>query len=438
MNRAVLLLGLGVVAAVPILWGAPALQIAGLGALTATTAAIGWGLRFGRLSVRQADLLYAGGLALNILGGIVLHLAFAGWTLLVVLNGVIFLSQLRAGARRDMPTFAAFALFLPRTLAGPAVGYRSFARRLRAGLAAPWSAARAETGAICLVVGLAKWLILGRALGRYIAPVFAAAEAGSAVGGTDAWLATVANYLELYFELSGACDVAGGLLLLIGVSLPPAFLAPLRASSLASFWRRFHRPLVAFATVYLHRPLRLGGRVSSPMAGLAAFVCAGLWFSPGLGGLAWGLLQATALLADREARRLLPASRWPGWLATQLFMAATAVLLHVSSLAAAGRIFEGLVGRTGFALPLAAVNFFSPAWQKHLVFTDQPLIAGHAIGLIVTLLLLAIAVVALAVPPLHIASRAWRRVYFVAAIYFVLGLSLQIDAVPISFSGLRF
>src|SRR6185437_8972687 len=130
---------------------------------------------------------------------------------------------------------------------------------------------------------------------------------------------------------------------------------------------------------------------------VAAFVCAGLWLAPGASGLVWSLVQSAALLVDREARRLVASPRWLGWLATQLFMAVTAVLLHVASLGAAGRLFAGLSGRPGFALPVAAMNFFSTDWQKRLVFTDQPLIANHTIGLIITLLLLVIAVVASAV-----------------------------------------
>jgi hypothetical protein len=439
MSRKVLFLCLvGIATAVTILRDAPPMQIAGLGALVAATAAVGWAMRFGKLSTAQADLLYVIGLVLNVGGGIALHATFAGGTLLVMLNGVIFLSQLRAGARRDAAAFAAFALFLPRTLAGPVVGYRSFTRRLQAALTAPWDAARAEIGAIYLAVGLAKWLILGHALGRSIAPVFAAADAGAAVGGTDAWLATIANYLQLYFELSGACDAAIGLLLVVGISLPPAFVAPLRASSIASFWRRYHRPLVAVAKVYLQRTFRVGGRVAARVAGLAAFVCAGLWLAPGVGGLVWGVVQAAELLVDRATRRVLKVPRPVGWLVTQFFMAVTALLLHTSSLAAAGRLFEGLIGRAGFALPTAALNFFSPDWQKRLVFTDQPLIAGHTIGLIVLVLLLAIAALAVAVPPLHAASRGWRRTYFAVVIYFVLGLVLQLPSIPVLFAGLRF
>jgi hypothetical protein len=432
IRAAACLVLIAIVAAVPVLLGAPVIQIASLGALIATTAAIGWGLRFARLSPVQANLLFAAGIGLNLAAGAAMHAAFAGWILLVVANGVIFLSQLRAGARRDGPAVAAFMLFLPRTLAGPVVGYRSFARRLRKGLARPWDPALAEAGAIQLAVGLGKWLVLAREFERMIAPVFAAAEAGARVGGTDAWLAAIANYLQLYFQLSGACDVAIGLLLLAGIRLPPAFQAPLRAVSVASFWRRYHRTLVAFTKVYLYRTLRVGGRVPSRVAGLAAFVVAGLWFAPGLPGLAWGGLQAAAMLVGRPS--------WPrpvGWLATQLFMALTALLLHVSSLGAVQRLLEGLIGHAGFALPAAALNFFPPAWRKHLVFTDQPLIANHTLGLIVVLLLLAISAVALAVPSLDKASRTWRRAYFAVVIYFVLGLAVQLDAIPVSFAGIR-
>lgn len=432
MSRGTWLALIGIVTAVPILLGAPTLQIAGLGALIGATAAIGWALRFGALAPERANLLYAAGIALNVAAGVAMHLAFGDWTLLVVVSDVIFLSQLRAGARRDVPTFLAFMLYLPRTLAGPVVGYRSFARRLGAGLSGPWDAALAEAGAIQLAVGLAKWLVLARELERAIAPVFAAAEAGTRVGGTDAWLATVANYLQLYFQLSGACDAAAGLLLLVGIRLPPAFQAPLRASTVASFWRRYHRTLVAFARVYLCRPLRATGRVPSNAAGVAAFVLAGLWFAPGLPGLVWGLLQSAAMRIGTPA--------WPrplGWLATQLFMALTALLLHVSSLGAMARLVEGLLGQAGFALPVAAQNFFPPAWHERLVFTDQPLIADHTLGLIVLVLLLAISAVAVAVPSLDRASRAWRRTYFVAVIYFVLGLALQLGAIPVSFAGIR-
>lgn len=423
---------IGIVAAAPILLGAPTIQIASVGALIAATGAIGWALRFGMLEPARANLLCAAGIALNLAAGLAMHLAFAGWTLLVVVNGVICLSQLRAGARRDPPTFLAFMLFLPRTLAGPVVGYRSFARRLRSGLARPWDAALAEAGAIQLAVGLAKWLVLARELDRTIAPVFAAAEAGAPVGGTDAWLATIAYYLQLYFQLSGACDVAAGLLLLVGVRLPPAFQAPLRASSVASFWRRYHRTLVAFAKVYLYRPLQATGRVPSHAAGVVAFVLAGMWFAPGLPGLVWGVLQSVAMRFGRQT--------WPrplGWLATQLFMALTALLLHVSSLGAMQQLVEGLLGQAGFALPMAALNFFPLEWRKQLVFTDQPLIANHTLGLVTLLLLLAISAVALAVPPFDRASRVWRRAYFVIVIYFVLGLALQLGAIPVTFAGAR-
>lgn len=429
--------------AVPILRGVAPLQIAGVAAVVALTGGIGWLIQSGRLPASLATPLYWSGLGCNVLAALALHATYAGWTLLLLVNGVVFLTQLRAGSRADGTAFLAFTLFLPRSLAGPVVGYRSFARRLQAGLRGRWSAAAAETGATYLAVGLAKLLLLGGEFERYIAPVFAAADAGATVGGTDAWVATIANYLQLYFELSGACDIACGVLLLAGVRVPPSFHAPLRATSIAGFWRRYHRTLVAFLRVYLYRPLRLGGRVPPLVAGTLAFLVAGLWLAPSALGLVWGLLQSAALLVDREARRRIAAPRGAalrsaGWFATHLFMAVTALFLRLSSLAGAGSLLQGLLGQAGFALPTASLNFFSPERQKQLVFTGAPLIANHTIGLIVTLLLLAIAfVAALAGPSLDVASRPWRRAYFIVVIYFVLGLALQITTISTMFPGAR-
>ena len=39
------------------------------------------------------------------------------------------------------------------------------------------------------------------------------------------------------------------------------------------------------------------------------------------------------------------------------------------------------------------------------------------------------------IAPLDRASRVWRRTYFVVVVYFVLGLALQLKAVPVSFAG---
>lgn len=444
MNRTDVLVTVSVACAIPILVGAPLLQIVVEAAVVAATGAIGWALCFGKRPAAATTKLYWAGIAINLLAAIALHLAYKGWTLIFLVNGIVFLFQIRAGLRPDGAGFLAYNLFLPRTMAGPVVGARSFSRRLKAGLTGPWSASLAESGTVYLVVGLAKMVILGAEIERYIAPVFVAADAGATIGGTDAWLATIANYLQLYFQISGACDIACGVLLMVGVRMPPSFHAPLRATSATSFWRRYHRTLGAFVRVYLYRPFRFGGQVPPSWAAVLSLVCVGLWLAPTALGILWGLVQAAALLVDRGARwwiapRIGRYGRWTGWLATQLFMAVTAIFLRLSTLGGLGSLLDGLLGKSGFALPTAMLNFFSRDLQKYIALTDAPLIANHAIGVIAIVLLIVIGGVgALAGPALDVSSRGWRRLYFVVAIYFVVGLVLRLADVYVPIFGARF
>jgi D-alanyl-lipoteichoic acid acyltransferase DltB (MBOAT superfamily) len=445
MNRTAVafFLAMSVICAIPILRGSPLPQIAAEAAVVAATGAIGWALWFGKRPAAAATKLYWSGIAINLIAAVALHFLYKGWTLLFLVNGIVFLFQLRAGARPDTTGFLAYNLFLPRTIAGPIVGYRSFGRRLQAGLTGSWNPELVERGAIFLAVGLAKMVILGGEIERYIAPVFAAADAGVKVGGTDAWLTMIANYLQLYLQLSGACDIACGVLLMIGVRLPLSFHAPLRATNVASFWRRYHRTLGAFVRVYLYRPFRFDGRVSPSWAAIGSLICVGLWLAPSLLGIVWALLQSAALVVDRAARRwiaprLARYAGWGGWIATQLFMAVTALFLRTASLGSVGSLLDGLQGNAGFALPRAMLNFFSREQQKLLVFTDAPLIANHALGLISIVLLIVIGgVAALTGPALDVSTRGWRRVYFVLVIYFVLGLALRLAEVYVPIFGVR-
>lgn len=411
--------------------------------LLAATWAIGWALRYRGLSSGSA-VLYWFGIAGNVMGAFLLHAAYGPWTMLLVVNAVIFLTQVRAGlARPAVVDVLPFVLFVPRNLAGPVVGYRSFTRRMRSGSNVPGHGNFAEIGLIYIAVGLAKTLLFGAELEFYIAPVFTAASGGTIIGGTDAWAATIANYLQLYFELSGACDIAAGALLVAGMRVPTSFYGPIAATGVASFWRRFHRTAVAFVRVYLYRPLRGGGLIPRPVAATAALIAVGLWLAPSSLGLVWALAQSAAMLIETTARRLTKSApswavRVPGWIATQAFMALTSLLLRVPTPEGVGSLLRGLAGKAGFALPAAMGEFFTNKERQYFVFTQDPLIASHALGLMNVVLLSAIGFAAALVGPnLEAASRRWRRAYFVAVIYFVLGFTVQQAPMLVSFHGVH-
>ena len=78
------------------------------------------------------------------------------------------------------------------------------------------------------------------------APIF---DRASVVGVADAWRATLAYTLQLYFDFSGYTDMAIGLALMLGFVLPVNFNSPYQARRIVDFWRRWHMTLSSFLRV---------------------------------------------------------------------------------------------------------------------------------------------------------------------------------------------
>ena len=84
------------------------------------------------------------------------------------------------------------------------------------------------------------------------------AAQGQAPEFLTAWSAAIAYTaytLQLYFDFSGYSDMAIGLGLLFGLSLPLSFNSPYKATSMIDFWRRWHMTLSRFLRDYLYLPL---------------------------------------------------------------------------------------------------------------------------------------------------------------------------------------
>jgi alginate O-acetyltransferase complex protein AlgI len=86
----------------------------------------------------------------------------------------------------------------------------------------------------------------------WVAPIF---DRAPVVVFSDAWGATLAFALQLYFDFSGYTDMAIGLALMLNVVLPENFDSPYQARSIIDFWRRWHMTLSNFLRDYLYIPL---------------------------------------------------------------------------------------------------------------------------------------------------------------------------------------
>lgn len=108
-------------------------------------------------------------------------------------------------------------------------------------------------------------------------------------------------YLDFYAYSCIAVALGG----LHGVRLTMNFANPYGASSLASFWHRWHVSLSSWWRDYVY--ISLGGRrlgwVRETAAVLAVFTLSGLWHGAGVGFLMWGVWHGCGLLLERAGSR---------------------------------------------------------------------------------------------------------------------------------------
>lgn len=172
-------------------------------------------------------------------------------------------------------------------------------------------------GIAWFTLGLAKKVLIADKLSEYVGIAFANA---SQLSMADAWLASFAYTLQLYFDFSGYSEMAIGLGLMLNFKLPLNFNSPYRSTSIIEFWRRWHMTLSAFLKDYLYIPLG-GNRTGHHLRNiLITMLLAGLWHGAGWTFIFWGGLHGLYICINhlwRKAGHSMP--KPAGWFIT--FMA---------------------------------------------------------------------------------------------------------------------
>lgn len=223
-------------------------------------------------------------------------------------QAVAYLVDVGRGACRPARSaldFANFLAFFPKLCAGPIARPAELLPQMED---LPGRDARIDTGrALWLVVfGLLKKTVLANFLAeRLVDPFFS--HAGS-LGAADALLGAWGYAVQLYLDFSAYTDMAVGLALLLGFTLPVNFDAPYHSRTLQEFWRRWHISLSSWLRDYLYIPLG-GSRRGAARTYLNLFLTmllGGLWHGAGWMFLLWGALHGAYLAAERLVLRRLP------------------------------------------------------------------------------------------------------------------------------------
>jgi len=158
-------------------------------------------------------------------------------------------------------------------------------------------------GVLIFTMGLVKKLVFADPLTGWSQRAFDHADQLSML---DAWGASLGYTLSYYFDLSGYADMAIGLGLLFGISLPINFDSPTKSRSIIEFWRRWHMTLSRFLRDYLY--IGLGGNRRGPFRRYLNLVITmtlgGLWHGAAWTFVFWGILHGTYLLVNHAWRTL--------------------------------------------------------------------------------------------------------------------------------------
>ena len=250
-------------------------------------------------------------------------------------------------AQKNLMDLAAYIAMFPQLIAGPIVRYADVREQLHTRRTTGQDLA---AGLSRFVAGLSKKVLLANTLYALVTQFKAAGQRTVLF----CWLYALAYVLHLYFDFSGYSDMAIGLGRIFGFHFPENFQYPYISRSITEFWRRWHISLGTWFRDYVYIPLG-GNRVPRArwVLNLAVvWALTGLWHGAAWNFVAWGLLFAVLLLAEK-----LWLGKWLhrhpalGHFYVLAAVLASFVLFDADSVAGALGVLAGMAGLAG--LPAA-------------------------------------------------------------------------------------
>lgn len=204
---------------------------------------------------------------------------------------------------KNILDFGFYVSFFPQLVAGPIVRASEFIPQLYE----PYKVTKEQAGLgiFWILNGLLKKLFLADYLAvQFIDRVF---DNPQLYSGFETLSALFGYSMQVYADFSGYTDVAIGIAMLLGFTLPKNFNSPYKASSVADFWRRWHLSLSTWLRDYLYIPL--GGNREGSIASYTivfiffvfiALIVGDPWLTLGLGaifGLGFIAMRKSAVAA---------------------------------------------------------------------------------------------------------------------------------------------
>lgn len=234
------------------------------------------------------------------------------------LSYVIDVYRGKIPACRSIANYALYVTFFPQLVAGPIERAPHLMPQLA--LEHRFDVADLQAGMFRILQGFFKKAVLADHLGVFVDGVFNGVAAGqvSSISPVELILAGIFFTFQIYFDFSGYSDIAIGIARIFGVRLMENFNAPLLATSIYDFWKRWHISLTSWFREYVYFSLG-GSRKGRPLAivnVLIVFFLSGLWHGAAWTFVAWGVCHGVAYVLERPWRKLPVKHPWLGRIKT--------------------------------------------------------------------------------------------------------------------------
>ncbi len=229
--------------------------------------------------------------------------------------------------------YASFVTYFPQLIAGPIVTHDELIPQFMDLSKKAFNWDNFAKGLYIFALGLTKKVLIADTFGGAVNWAFSDV---AALDTTNAFFASLAYTIQIYFDFSGYCDMAIGIGQMMNLELPINFDSPYKALTITEFWGRWHKTLTRFFTRYIYIPLggSRKGALRTYVNVMIVYLVSGIWHGANYTFILWGILHGVFSVFCRWKRewfeKMHPAL---SWLITFAFINLSMALFRANSIA---------------------------------------------------------------------------------------------------------
>lgn len=202
----------------------------------------------------------------------------------------------RIKAEHNIIDYTLFVSFFPQITSGPISKAEDLIPQLKN--LKPFEYAKAASGLKFLLWGMFLKVVVADRLGIFVNSVY---ENYQFYSGIDCFIASVFYSIQIYGDFAGYSLMALGIAKCLGIDLINNFERPYLATSITSFWKRWHISLTQWLTRQIYIPL--GGSRTSKIKTyrniLITFIVSGIWHGANWTFIIWGAFHGIIQIIEK-------------------------------------------------------------------------------------------------------------------------------------------